>query len=268
MVECLVIKNKSFKIVFKNNESQEIDVDYRLYDSIVAEKWFKKINHLKNVPIDNVESGRTDLTNLQKIYEEFCIFADIRPISFKNIDQSLLNSLHEIYEKNHSILSKKQNNSILYKFHHAIHYHERNKKDLTNIDIGWGIKEGPLTEIFNCNDYYENDIKKNNIYLPWSELGKKPWDYWENKEPENQQRINELCKPHITFRAQFFIASKNVIPEISTAFEEWFKKYKEKWIAHHNIKKWDEIDEKSAPLLAVTKYKEDLSSLIFHKFIF
>jgi len=59
-------------------------------------------------------------------------------------------------------LSKKENNSILYKFHHSIHYNEHgniteNKK---NITIGWGTKEGPLTEIFSCNNYYDQSLIK------------------------------------------------------------------------------------------------------------
>ena len=49
-------------------------------------------------------------------------------------------------------------------------------------------------------------IEKNNIYLPWAELGKKPVRYYTDKEPSDQKRINQLCKPHKTLRAKFFIS--------------------------------------------------------------
>ena len=80
------------------------------------------------------------------------------------------------------------------------------------MNVGWGVKEGMLTEMFHCNSHYENKIIANNIYLPWTELGKKPLQYWKNKEPDNQSRFNELAKPHITLRPKFMIALKDIKP--------------------------------------------------------
>lgn len=260
-----MVKNNSFKLIFKDNNNQEIDLDYQLHDSIVAEKWFKKIKHLKNVPIDIIESKQCDVSDLKTIYNEFCVFAGIKPVEFELIDQPLLNEFHRLYEETHKVLSKKQHNEILYKFHHSIHFHEPHGKS-DQLVVGWGIKEGPLTEKFNCNEYYENNIEKNNIYLPWSELGKKPTTYWQDKEPNDQTRVNNLCKPHITFRAKFFIATKNIIPKkFDNSFKKWFKEYKDSWLIHHNIKKWEETDEYSAPLLAVARHREDITNLKFVK---
>ncbi len=263
-------KNKFFKLIFKDKDNQEINLDYQLHDSIVAEKWFKKISHLKNIPIDKIESQQEDIKNLKKIYNELCVFANIEPVDFKTIDQPLLNYFHKLYEELHQNLALKKDNSILYKFHHSIHYNENidyqeNKK---NIYIGWGIKEGPLTEIFKCNDYYEKEIKKNNIYLPWAELGKKPLVYWKNEEPNDQLRINQLCRPHTTLRSKFFISCKDIIPKVlDFEFIKWFDQYKENWLAHHNILKWNELDEYSAPLLAIANHKEDITNLKFLKIL-
>lgn len=263
-----MVKNNSFKLLFKDNNNQEIDLDYQLHDSILAEKWFKKIKHLKNIAVDNIESRQCDVSDLKKIYNEFCIFAEVDPIEFELIDQPLLNEFHKLYEETHEVLSKKQHNEILYKFHHSIHFYEPRGKNNYRTEIGWGTKEGPLTQRLNCNQYYENNIKKNNIYLSWSELGKKPTVYWQDKEPNNQKRFNQLCKPHITFRARFFIANKNSVPEkFNNSFEEWFNQYKDAWLAHHNIKKWDEIDEHSAPLLAVAQHNENIDNLVFKNFV-
>ena len=264
-----MVRNKSFKLIFEGTDNQQIDLDYQLHDSIVAEKWFKKIKHLRNLPIDEIESEQCDLSNFERIYKEFCVFTDLEPIDFDIVDQSLLNQFHKLYEETHDVLSTKNNNSILYKFHHSIHYNEERRKTRTiKLTVGWGTKEGPLTEKFNCNDYYEKEIKKNNIYLPWSELGKTPLTYWEDKEPNEQNRINKLCKPHVSLRCKFFIPFTDIISKkLDVEFTNWFNQYKNEWLKFHNIKKWDEIDESSAPLLATTQHKEDMSALKFLKIV-
>ena len=59
------MKNKTFKIIFDN----DIDVDYRLHDSELATKWFQKIKHLQNIPIDPVTSHQVDFSNLKDTKE-------------------------------------------------------------------------------------------------------------------------------------------------------------------------------------------------------
>lgn len=242
-----------------------LELEYNLHDSEVARMWANKIKHLQNVPFDPVESKAQDMSDLSKIYTEFCEFAGQTPIEIHPLDQSKCNQLHQIYEEQHDRLSKLKNNSVLYRFHHAIHQHE-NKPDKPIIRVGWGTNEGILTSQFLCQDYYADKIEKNNIYLPWSELGKTPLTYWIDKEPDTQERFNTLAKTHKTFRAQFFIAIKNIEPKaLDTDFLEWFDRYKEGWLKHHNIKKWDHIDEHSAPLLATTSYQGDLTGMTVNK---
>jgi len=269
MVECLVVRNKFFKLIFNDKDNKEISLDYQVHNSAIAKKWFKKIKHLKNIPIDIIESRQDEYSDLKTIYKQFCIFADIKSIDFEIADQELLNYFHELYEEFHQTLSLKKNNLILYKFHNSIHYNSNNSdNDKEHMHVGWGIKEGPLTEVFKCNDYYEKEIKKNNIYLPWAELGKKPLGYWENKEPNTQTRVNELCKPHTTLRAKFFISHKDIIPKtFDVEFIKWFDQFKKNWLAHCDIEKWDEIDEYSAPLLAIAQHTEDITNLKFLKII-
>ena len=256
-------KNKKFTITFKNN-NVHFDVDYILNDSLLAEKWFTKIKHLRNIPIDKVESGLADVSDLNSIYLDFCEFAKIPSEQIHTIDQALCNKLHQIYEDHHSRLSKLPDNKILYRFHHAIHFQEQNSSELKMIKVGWGTNEGPLTHQFNCYDYYEDRIKKNNLYLPWSELGKTPLTYWRDKEPNDQLRFNQLVKPHTTFRAKFAVAMDDSDPvDLDPEFTEWFHNFKESWLDKHGIQKWDKLDEYSAPLLAITNDNTDLSQAEF-----
>jgi len=258
------MKNNTLKIVFDN----DLDVDYHLNDSELAKKWVSKIKHLQNIPIDPVESCIEDVSNIKSIYSQFCRFANIEPIDIKELDQDKLNQLHQVYEDQHERLSQLKENSILYKLHHSIHFHEGHTRDDHGITAGWGKYEGPLTHEYDCHNFYENNIIKNNIYLPWSELGKKPLGYWRDKEPNNQDRFNALAKPHTTFRARFFISTKDTNPRsFVPEFAEWFDRYKAGWFEHHNIDKWENIHEDSAPLLAITDYKGNLEGLKFKKII-
>ncbi len=265
MVVTSVQKN-NFKIILSNQENKEVDLEYELHDSPLAEKWANKIKHLKRLSVDPIESRTVDVSDIKRIYNEFCRFAKLEPIDIENFDQSKLNQLHKIYEDNHESLSRLKNNEILYKFHHSIHHNEDVSKEIAGIVIGWGVNEGPLTEQFDCHSYYADKIEKNNIYLPWSELGKKPFAYYTDKEPNNQKRVNELCKPHTTFRAKFFISLKDVSPSKFTPdFLEWFDQYKKSWLEKYQIDNYSEIHQYSAPILAHTNNKQDLTGFNFVK---
>lgn len=263
MVVRLVTKN-NFKIILKNKDNHQIDVDYELHQSALSQKWANKIKHLKRVPIDPIESGLDNVSDIQQIYKQFCEFAGLEPIQFDTFNQSTYNTLHKIYEQQHEILSRKKDNGILYKFHHSIHHNEAPATETSAITVGWGIKEGPLTEQFDCDSYYADQLEQNNIYLPWAELGKKPLNYWRDGEPNDQKRVNELCKPHKTFRAKFFISLKDSVPKKFTPdFIQWFNQYKKDWILKHKIKDYTEIHQYSAPLLAHTSNKQDLTGCKF-----
>jgi hypothetical protein len=255
-------KNKKLKIIFKNG----LDVDYRLHDSELAEKWASKIKHLKNLPIDPIESYTEDVSDIRGIYNEFCNFAGIKPIEIDPLDNFKLNQLHQTYEEHHDRLSRLKNNAILYKLHLSVHFHQ--DKTSANIHVGWGKHEGPLTKQFNCYDFYEDSIVRNYIYLPWSELGKTPMKYWKHQEPSDQSRFNALAKPHTTFRAKFYIALQDVTPQpFNEAFVEWFDHYKQGWLAHHGLAKWENVNEYCSPLLATTDYRDTLKHLTVDRII-
>jgi hypothetical protein len=267
MVVIFVPMSNKFKIFFTFEDNKTHAVDYRLNDTLIAKKWFGKIKHLRNVAVDKTISDLDDVSDLAGLYKQFCEFAGIGHFPFETVDQELCNRLHEIYEKEHDRISRMADNAILYKFHQAIHNSEDKKsnKPKKYITVGWGVKEGPLTHRFNCGDFNEPSIVRNNLYLEWSELGKTPLRYWRDKEPNDQNRFNELARPHITFRAKFAIALQDSQPsELDPAFIEWFDQYKQNWLEHHGVQKWDKIDEYCSPLLASTDDKIDLTTARFH----
>jgi len=265
-----VKRNKKFKIFFTNTENKTFDVDYVVNESLVAEKWFRKIKHLHKVAIDPIESGLEDTSDLKTIYLEFCSYADIptKELDFMDLKQEHFNFLHRLYEENHERLSRMKNNKILYRFHHAIHDNEGTNLPTNRMPVGWGIKEGPLTEKLQCNQYYESTIKQNFVYADWSELGKTPYQYWAQQEPSEQTSVIELCKPHVTLRPKFFIALRDHEPQkFDQHFTDWFSQYSQQWLTHYGLPNWRPVDEHSAPLLAHTDYKGDLSHHMFSKIL-
>ena len=263
------MENKKFKVILTDKSNNIIDIDYKLHDTLLSVKWFTKIKHLHKIQIDAVISELEDVSNLELIYEEFCKFARLPKIPLpQKIDQPTCNFLHQIYEENHDRFAGKKNSEIMYRFHHAIHNAERGHKSKTKLYVGWGVKEGPLTQIMNCHPFYEQSIIQNNIYLPWAELGKTPYRYWEDVEPNDVGRFNALSIPHRKFRAMFFIAlnDRNCLP-FPNQFNQYFNQFKQNWLSHWGIDDWTERDEWCAPLLAYTDTHIDMRDLRFKKIV-
>lgn len=261
-----ILKDQKLKILFSNS-TNVAECHYTLHESVIASNWFRKIKHLKDVAVDPVESYMVDLSDINSLYNEFCDYAQIsKDIDISIIDQDVLNKLHRVYETHHATLVNYPNNEILYKFHKSIHYHEEGESS-QKIVVGWGKKEGIVSYNFLCNPFYENSVKKNNLYLSWTELGKRPSDYYFNGEPNSQERINELCKPHITFGANFFVSHKDKNAKLADEFVQWFKPYKKLWCEKYGLEDWTDKDEYSAPLLAVADHDYDLTGYQFEKII-
>jgi hypothetical protein len=241
---------EKLKLTFDNQVSRQ-SLFYRIVANPVSERWARKIKHLSSIAHSPLETtGRSTAGDVQSTHREFCHFAGIDYEDTDYDDQPSLNRLHEQYVHNHDRLSLLANNDILYKFHNAIHDMEK-KSQGNRFYVGWGVKEGPLGEKFNCNEHYAETLVKNNLYLPWTELGKTPLDYFNNSEPNDLASLCALAKPHITLRAKFMIARRDFAPPpLPQEFHEWFLQYRATWLAHHGITDWRPRDEYVGVLLA------------------
>ena len=235
----------NFRLVFKNNSGKNYSLEYRLLEDYVPHLWIKKIKHLKSIPVSKIHTNYFVKYNLEKAHKDFC---DCLKIPFEKLDyknQKTLNYLHELYEKYHNSLSNKDHDDILYNFHESIHYFENEFEKAEWYNVGWGIKEGPLTNTLpNASSYYADAIVKNNIYLPWAELGKKPYTYFLNNEPCDEKRFCDATSPHITFRAKFTIAMEDFNPiPFPMEFSDFFHKLKSSWKRKYGVDSWTEVDQ-------------------------
>ena len=71
----------------------------------------------------------------------------------------------------------------------------------------------------------------------WTELGKSPYEYWHNGEPDNIDRMCVLSKPWLNLKPKLKIVldSHDAIPPDLTEFDAWFSQYKQQWCRHWNL---------------------------------
>jgi hypothetical protein len=161
-------------------------------------------------------------------------------------DDEYLNELHRIYEVNYN------GNPDWLDFHETIHLCQRffySKKNYIAC-LDWREKAGPLIKKFETqwSQYRTTKLTKGDVYVEWNELGKTPYMYWREKEPDDLDRINELVKPWVNFRPKLAIAMNDMnLLDVYKAveFNQWWKKYQTSWCKKWNITEWTLEDIRS-----------------------
>lgn len=258
-------ESKILKICLADNHTLKL----MLYKNPIAEYIYHCAKHLKHVPLNFYEQDiffdslhgnfDTAATKLIEYGNYVCVEVD----KTKLIYQSYLNHLHEIYEK------KFDGSPNWLKYHEVIHIIEKflsNGKAEPIISVNYRHLAGQLEKPF-LREYYKHaslKIKKNQCFVRWQELGKPPYFYYKNKEPDNIIRLCELAKPWITLRPSFHIACDDI--DLTTGidlepFDAWFEVYKNDWCKHWNIEDWDSTEMfKIIPI----GFIEDSDQLINH----
>jgi len=217
-------------------------VCFEFLDSPVTahyKKVYKNLQHVTfefqqwDLPYYNQERCFAGLENYAKL-----LGIDVQKNMMRN--QDYLNSLHEIYEKSYDGSS-----NWLY-YHEHIHLCEsaiRNGESSGYYHIDWREKGGLLTGAYrqSWNNYLISTVKPGQIFFQWSELGKRPYTYWHNNEPNNINRLCELAKPMLALRPKIIIAVDciNTLQHVSSEeFDNWWNTYHNDWCAHWGIDQW------------------------------
>jgi len=224
------------KLLFEN-----CNIDIRLKNSPCTEFFNHALKHLQHVKIpfspwdspyfsDQNKTARINLINFAK---ELDIEVDENNLN----NQLYLNYLHELFEKQ-SDGSKKWLD-----FHENIHILDEGFLE-HSMRIDWREFAGPLIGTFDYSwtNLQATEIEPGDIYCKWGELGKNPYKYWKDCEPDNMQRLCELAKPWILFRPTMFFALKenNFLQKNGLdKFESWWSIRKEPWCQHWNIADWN-----------------------------
>ena len=231
-------------------------LQYKLLDNPIATEWAGKIRRLQNVPLDSNYTGK----NFQKFTVEQCEkdilriaenFIEIKTLLANGIDKKALNETHSwLVRKQYS--EEYKDKQELHTLHRLVHAWEDKKIDFASdfFSVGWGIKEGPY-------DYYERNLKVGDLYLDWSEFGKKPHTWFMDGASTNTQDFFQQCFPHKTFRAKFGVCVKNPKQQFDEGFKWWWQNsFQQAWIGKYGSD-WNELKEFGAiPLATTNEYVE------------
>ena len=181
-------------------------------------------------------------------------------------DQGYFNSIHKIYETNYD------GNPDWLSFHEHIHICERyfleNKKTFLSID--YREKSGLLEKKFNPEwiEYASPKLSPGDVFLYWSELGKTPYMYWDDGEPNDLDRMCELAKPWIILRPKMCVALEDIdfmpTERKVDAFNEWWKDYEQPWCQHWGITSWSLEDQHSVVVIGRIEDYDRLESNLKH----
>lgn len=228
------------KIVFAGDT-----VSFDLIESPLEAIYQRCIGHLRHIdipfkPWDNPYYDDDCAEKLKCCADKVGITVDKNLILQKN--QEYLNFLHRLYEQSYD------GSPDWLDYHEHIHLCEEYNHKHRHLHINYREKAGLLERPFDFKwlDYSTTEVKAGDVFVQWAELGKTPYTYWKNKEPNDINRIRELCKPWLRLRPKVLVAIDDYsYYKSSIEFNQWWQNYHDAWCSHWNIPRWDLKDMKS-----------------------
>jgi hypothetical protein len=201
---------------------QYLPLDFKPWDNF----YHNETAEYKNLVTQLIKFGAT--VNVE-VNQQWCL----------DHNQSYFNDLHKIYEKNYN------GNSAWLDFHESIHLCEYFTDDQNEYCtfIDYREKSGPLEKSFDPTWMAETTttVDDGDVFVHWGELGKTPYNYWKNQEPNDIDRMKELIKPWLKLRSKLTIATADIDTMKKFCVDEfvhWWKDYEQPWCQHWKIDSW------------------------------
>lgn len=223
-------------------------ISFDLVDADLAPIYQQMVKHLRHIdipfrPWDNPYVNLDPVSDLIEYGKKVGVTVD-RALC----DQEYFNMLHTIYEKNYN------GDPAWLDFHECIHIYERSRNTSQPnkyLHIDYREKTGLLEKSFDHSWLKKStrQIKAGDVFVNWAELGKIPYVYWRNNEPNDIDRIKELCKPWLKLRPKILVAMNDYdYTIVSPEFDHWWAQYHDEWCRHWHIPKWD-LDDMMSVLI-------------------
>jgi hypothetical protein len=231
------------KLIFSNNQEVELNIDNSPL-GITYQKIYKNLSKITIPfrPWDNPYYAKNltypELVDRLVEYAQK-VSVDIDRSKCLTQDQLYFNSIHKIYEQQYD------GNPGWLDFHEHIHMCEGYFKESNNlfcIDYREksGLLEKPMDQQWLNNT--QTTVQAGDVYVQWAELGKTPYNYWKNNEPNDIKRMCKLAKPWLKLRPKIYIALNDMdkLKNIQCdEFSTWWKDYQQEWTKHWNIPSWN-----------------------------
>lgn len=229
---------KKLKLVFTDGS----DLTIRLNDSVTAGKLATMSKHLQRVPLRFCNYDNPFCYTLPIANKQLADSAELLGVSIDQTqltDQSYLNSLHKVYEQSYN------GTEIWLRFHEAIHMIEQiSSPTMPPAGISYGETAGLLNAKYSYQELQtcQSAFAAGDCFVSFSELGKSPYSYWIDQEPDDFNRLIELSKPMIRLHFRMLIALTEIdrLPseDQQSKFDTWFAPYKQRWCDHWGIPDW------------------------------
>jgi len=233
---------KKLKILWPNGNS----VDLTLLENPLADYYYRCIMRLKNIelqfgprqnPLDNTYTENNLIEKLINDFKDVGVSINSQKLKTQNY----LNQLHDLYFNN---FNKSKNPKKWLEIHDLIHLLEKDNEDRNCIWFDYKEKAGPLIKKFDRKflKYVTTTVKKGYCYFSEHELGKSPYKYWQDGEPNDLKNICRLVRPWLFLRPVLNVAIKDFTDKKydDPNFLIWFKEFKDDWCKH-----WDLEDGRS-----------------------
>jgi len=169
-------------------------------------------------------------------------------------EQAYFNELHKLYETGYN------GNPDWLDFHEHIHMCEqyvKDKKPMMSLD--YREKSGLLEQKFKpeWTEAMVSVLHPGDVYVPWAELGKSPYDYWADREPSDLSRLCELAKPWLKLKPKICVAFEHIDKMQNVCvneFNAWWAHYETPWCSHWNIESWSVKDMHASTLIGHTDH--------------
>ena len=226
------------KIEFQNKETIEIVMD---------DTWLKPLYLTAYKHLQHVDLSFSDVNNPYSSLDWAQQFIDLGNRLGLDIDEDLVhaqdcdyfNTLHTYFIDHHP-----HDTGEWQTFHRLLHLSEKNSPqerfaNLSHVSAAWPLRQ-PYPTDYNYSDEVVS-LKAGEVVLKWAELGKTPYQYWLDAEPDDLGSVIKLTKPrqYINFDMSVTLTDKNLIPNSDfTKYNSWWKKYEDNWCKAHNVKSW------------------------------
>lgn len=254
--------NSRMKLLLQDGSRYEIELAQpRVLDTLLS--MFKHLQYidLPFRPIDNPVYLYT--VEYQELTDKLIEFGKRLRVSVDRdrclaLDQQYLNFLHEVYETNYD------GNPDWLDFHEYIHSFEKLNKSKKILYLDYRDRSGLLEKPFDM-EWIKDSAHKvpvGTVFICWGELGKNPYNYFINGEPNDIRRVCELAKPWVYLKPKLGVALEHIDfldnKEVD-AFNQWWKEYHDPWCQHWKIESWP--IEKIFSIIPIGKLP-DIDSLI------
>jgi len=238
------------QIIFSNGDT----VDLILNQTPIAAIYQKIYKHLQHVTVpfqdwDNPFYFRNyslpQLVNKLSMYGEKVNV----PIDQKRCltqDQDYFNALHVVYENNWN------KGSAWSDFHRHLHMCEKNHDTETvmqkTMKIDYNEKSGFLEKPFDRQWLKDatSKISAGDAFVCWQELGKTPYMYWLDNEPNDLVRMRQVIQPWAKLRPNIFVALEDIDlqknPKELRKFDSWWAQYSQQLCEYWNMPSWTSDD--------------------------